>query len=201
MENNEENNKKENGLNGFAKEVTEKIKSGEIKMKPKSYFILGNILTTGGIIISGFLGTLLTSFLIHRYKMLKLAEDTVWQGMKRPDPFTRGRLFLYNFPWWAFIIAILSVVLGIYLMRKFESGYKANFPSLIVLTVFVIVITGILIDKSGIHDMAKRHEPFNKFYPQAPRENMIKGMQNMRNTQNLKPNQMPSKYLINERVR
>jgi cytochrome b subunit of formate dehydrogenase len=185
-----------NGINGFAKELTEKIKSGEIKMRPKAYFVIGNVLAIGGIVISASLGTLLTSFLIHRYKMYKLMETTMFGGIKNPGFLMRGRMFLYNFPWWALLIALASVVGGIYLMRKFESGYKTDFTFLIVLTLFIVVITGIVLDRSGIHDVAMHHKPFDKFYPMQHREDMIRGARNYN-----PPEVGQRMYLLNGRIK
>lgn len=148
------------------KETLAKIKEGNVKIKPKSYFK----------IIKGFIYALLvTLMLIAIYvfniifylptRSLRFAEQA---GIKE---------YLLLFPWPLVIIGALVVTFLIYLYRNYDSGYKKPI-SIIILVVFgsILVISGALAnsnfnqkfeERPGFRRMYEWHE--DNFVPQGQR--------------------------------
>ncbi|MBW6441947.1 hypothetical protein K0B04_03550 [Patescibacteria group bacterium] len=130
----------------------DKILSGEIKMKPKWYFVLGSILSfiglTGSIVAAIFF-TNLTLFLIR----------------KRGPGTGRIITMLDAFPIWIPIIAVGFFVLGIWLLKKYDFSYRKNFL-IIILTLFTaIFISAQIINLLGLNDIWSQRGPMRRLYP------------------------------------
>lgn len=125
----------------------EKIQNDEVKMKPRIYFVIGSIFTLLGLIIS----TLTSIFLI---------------GLVRFSFRSHGKMSQYkidelvsNFPWWTTIFAIFLLLIGIWLIRKYDFSYKINIWYIVFTFVLVIITAGWLIDASGINDHLYHNGP------------------------------------------
>ena len=131
-----------------------KVKSNEISMKPRWYFIMGSLLTIAGLV--GFsIGTVfltnITLFLIRRH-----------------GPMGQWRLqqLLSSFPLWIPVLAILGIVLGIWMLRKYDFSYKKNFWLIILGFIFSVILAAFVIDQLGLNDMWSRQGPMRRFYQQ-----------------------------------
>jgi len=96
------------------KTVMAKVKSGEITMKPRWYFVLGSLSMIGGLVGLTMMATFLTNlifFLIRR---------------RGPMQGWRLQFMLSNFPWWVPILAILGIVLG-FIIAIFLTGFLIDF--------------------------------------------------------------------------
>lgn len=131
--------------------IMEKVLSGEVKMKPRWYFILGSILSfTGlvGLIIGSVFLTNLTLFLIRK------------QG-----PGTgRINMMLDSFPVWIPLLAILFIVLGIWMLKRYDFSYKKNFPKLIITLVIAIILSALTINLLGLNEIWSKRGPMRRFY-------------------------------------
>ncbi len=131
--------------------IMDKVLSGEVKMKPRIYFILGSILSfvgLVGLIIGSVFFTNLTLFLIRK------------QG-----PGT-GRLIqmFESFPLWIPFLALAFLILGIVLLKKFDFSYKSN-PLVIVLTLFIaVLLSATIIDSLGLNEIWSKRGPMRGFY-------------------------------------
>ena len=108
-----------------------KVKSNEISMKPRWYFVMGSLLTMAGLV--GFsIGTVfltnITLFLIRRH-----------------GPMGQWRLqqLLSSFPLWIPVLAILGIVLGIWMLRKYDFSYKKNFWLIILGFIFSVILAAL----------------------------------------------------------
>ncbi|MCM2339325.1 MAG: hypothetical protein NDI62_02615 [Burkholderiales bacterium] len=140
--------------------VMQQINEGKIKMKPRIYFIAGSILTFVGLVFS-----ITTSiFLINLIKFYfrthgKMAEY-------------RFEQMLANFPWWTALFAIVTLLLGIWLIKKYEFSYKKK-PFLIIIGfVLAIIFVGIFVDIAGFNDSiirknGKMKNMMNGYYPKG----------------------------------
>lgn len=122
------------------------VRQGKIKMKPKIYFIIGSILT--------FLGSI-TAFIVSIFlvSLLRFSLRTNW------GPGAQYKLdqMLSNFPWWIIIFTVISLTVGIWLIRKYDFSYKIK-PWVIALGfLLVIIVTGWTIDVLGLNDSLMRH--------------------------------------------
>jgi uncharacterized protein YacL len=127
-------------VKNITENVMEQINQGEIKMKPKTYFIIGSILTFVGLISSIIVSIFL--FGLIRFSLRTHGP----MGNYRFDQ------IISNFPWWTMLLAIGGLFIGILLIRKYDFSYKKN-PLIIMLGfILAIFVAGWLIDISGFND-------------------------------------------------
>ncbi len=128
-----------------------KVLSGEVKMKPRWYFLLGSTLSfigMVGLIIGAVFLTNLTMFLLRKH-----GTGT-------------GRLIqMYDsFPMWIPLLAVVSILIGIWVLKKYDFSYKQNFLTLAVALVIAIVVSAKIIDASGLNDIWAKRGPMKRFY-------------------------------------
>ncbi len=131
-----------------------KVKSNEISMKPRWYFVLGSLLVMVGLVglsIGAIFLTNITLFLLRQH-----------------GPMGQWRLqtMLTSFPLWVPILAIGGIVLGIVLLRKYDFSYKKNFWVIIAGFVISIFLAAFVIDYLGLNDIWSRQGPMRRFYQQ-----------------------------------
>lgn len=124
-----------------------KIHTEKIEMKPRIYFILGSIITLGSLIIS-FISTV---FFLNLIKFLLRSHGPMGQ--------IRLEQLLTSFPWWAPVLAILGLIIGIKLLKEYDFSYKNNFVTIVIGFLIVIIIGVWLIDLSGLNNIWFRQGP------------------------------------------
>lgn len=138
----------------ITKNVMSKIKTKQIKMKPKYYFLFGSLFIffalVSLIIISIFLISLITFSLKSHGPM-----GTI-----------RYQQIISNFPWWAPIIIIIGLVTGIILLKKYDFSYKKNFLFVVTIFISAVLLAGVLIDLLGFDNLWIKRGPMKKFYQQ-----------------------------------
>lgn len=154
-------NKQIEKTHNFANEITNKIHSGELQMKPKVYFVLGSFLSSLGVIVFSVLGTFFVNMIIHRLRIGRVVP------MIREVPFNAKFMFLLRvFPWEYLLLSIGFVILGLYLLRKFDISYKKSYTFLVILFLVTVTLTAVGMDKMGFNERAKRVKHFKKVYGQ-----------------------------------
>jgi len=141
--------------------VMDRIHQGKIKMRPRVYFVIGSLLTFIGLVTS-----MLTSvFLVGLMRF----------SFRSHGPMGEYRLdqLLSNFPWWTAVIAIMGLVIGIWLLRRYDFSYKISFKVIIVGVVSAIIVAGLLIDMTGLNDALLRRGPMQGMMKQYFQENNI----------------------------
>lgn len=135
-----------------------KVKSKEILMKPRWYFVLGSILTLIGLV--GF--SIGAVFLVNVTLFL----------LRRHGPMGQWRLqlMLSSFPWWIPVLAIVGVIVGIWLLKKYDFSYRKNFPLIIAGFILSIVLAAFILDYVGLNDLWSRQGPMRRFYQQIEGE-------------------------------
>ena len=134
------------------KTVMAKVKSNEIVIKPRWYFILGSLLTMGGLVglsIGAIFLTNLTVFLLSRHG---------------PMGQWRLQVLLNSFPLWIPTFAVASTALGIRILRKYDFSYKKNFWVVVMGFILSIILVAILLDYLGLNDIWSRKGPMRGFY-------------------------------------
>lgn len=73
-------------------------------------------------------------------------------SIRQHGPMADVRLqqIISNFPIWAPIVAIFGIIMGIYLLKKYDFSYKKNFYLVIIGIIIALVVTGIVIDKFNL---------------------------------------------------
>jgi len=147
--------------------VMTRIKTEEVTMKPRWYFVVGSVfmllglvsLTVGSIFLSN-----LTLFLL-----------------KQHGPMGQWRLetLLDSFSWWIPALAILGMTIGIMMLRQYDFSYRKNLTLVVLGFLASIIISALLIDHFGLNNLWSQLGPMKKFYQQLENKNTTPGrMQN-----------------------
>lgn len=131
-----------------------KVKSNEISIKPRWYFVAGSLLTIAGLVgfsLGAVFLTNLTLFLLRRHG---------------PMGQWRLEIMLNSFPWWIPVLAIAGLVLGVRLLKKYDFSYKKNFWLIIGGFIVSIILAAFLLDYLGLNDSWSRQGPMRRFYQQ-----------------------------------
>ncbi len=141
--------------------VMDRIHQGKIKMRPRVYFVIGSLLTFIGLVAS-----MLTSvFLVGLMRF----------SFRSHGPMGKYRLeeLLSRFSWWGPVLAILGLVIGIWLLRRYDFSYKINFKAMIFGIVVAIIVAGLVLDMTGLNDVLLRRGPMQGIMRQYFQENNI----------------------------
>ena len=131
-----------------------RIKAGKVHMKPRWYFVLG---TLG--MITGLAGLAIVSVFLISLVSFSLRTHG-------PMGDIRYQQILASFPWWAPVIALVGIIGGLLLLKKFDFSYKKNFLMIIIIFVGSVIIVGLAIDYLGIDSMWARGGMMRGLYQQ-----------------------------------
>ena len=71
----------------------------------------------------------------------------------------RFEQLLSSFPWWAPLMAIIGLIVGIWLLKKYDFSYKNNFVVITIGFLVAVIIGAWLIDLSGLNNIWFRQGP------------------------------------------
>ena len=148
-------------IDNIEKNIMSQIHQGKIKMRPKIYFIAGSILT-----FIGFVSTIIVStFTVGLVKF----------SLRAHGPMSQYKLdqILSNFPWWIFVIGILSLIIGIWIIHRYNFLYKVKPWIVIIVFIFSILVAGWIIDETGINVKLFRQGPMKGFMHNYIQKNTI----------------------------
>jgi len=139
-----EDQKKQEKKFPLTEKILEKIKSHQIKMRPKFYFVLKGILVMAAILIVGVFILFLISFIGFH-----LRASGVWYlpgfGLRALGPYFR------LFPWILIIGSLILIVILEILVRRYSFAWRwPAFYSLLII-ILIACIGGFLIEKSLLH--------------------------------------------------
>lgn len=129
------------------KNIMAQISENEIKMKPRSLFILGSVLTFVGLIAS-----IITSVFIVSIISFLLKEHG-------PMGEYRLALMLESFPWWLPILAVVVLVLGVWFLLRYDFSYRTNYVFIIIGFVLAVIIAGWAINETGLDNVWLKQGP------------------------------------------
>ncbi len=152
-------------LRDISSDVMAQIRQGKLKMHSRWYFILGSLLTIIGLASS----VVVSVFFISLTRFV----------LRTHGPMGTYRLeqLLSSFPWWAPVLAIAGLIIGIKLLRRYDFSYKRKFWTIIIGFIAVIMIAGWIIDATGLNEVWLRHGPMRGILKQYMQENNIKSKQ------------------------
>lgn len=158
--------------------VMGRIHDDKIKMRPKIYFITASILTFSGLVAS-----IITSvFLIGLIRFSLRAHGPMGEY--------RIEYALSSFPLWVPLLAILGLVVGVWLFRRYDFTYKINYKLIIACFVGAVITAGWAVDIMGINDALLKRGPMRGMMEQYLEQgNVMQGqfpMQNRHMKQNIK---------------
>jgi uncharacterized membrane protein len=134
--------------------VMDKIRSGEVKMHSRWYFVLGSIAMILGLASSVVLAAFfvsLTSFALRTHG---------------PMGSYRFQEILASFPWWAPLLAVAGLGLGIWFLRKFDFTHKRSFLPILIVLLLAVILAGVTIDYLGLNDVWMKRGPMRQYWEQ-----------------------------------
>jgi len=153
----------------------EKIHGQHIRMRPKMYYFLGSLLVLSSLVFSVVSSVFLVS--LTRF------------ALKTHGPIGQLRLqqLISSFPWWAPVLAAIGLIVGIWIMRKYDFSYKFNFPLLIVGFILAVVIAGWTIDYLNLDTIWFQQGPMRGIMRQYMQNNGLQPGQGMNTKRNITP--------------
>ncbi|MFA6194611.1 MAG: hypothetical protein WC719_02615 [Patescibacteria group bacterium] len=149
-------------LKNITDSIMGEIRHGKLKMRPKLYFIIGSVL----VFVSLILSTLSSVFLFGLIRFSLRSHGPMGQY--------RFEQLLASFPWWAVVSAILGLIIGLWLIRKYDFSYKINFKIIIIGFAAAIIMAGYLVDAIGLNDVFSRQGCMNRIYGKNNCSHLIK---------------------------
>jgi|GEM_PF-2117768 hypothetical protein len=131
--------------NTIEKNVLEKIQSGEVKMRSKTYFVLKVALLVIVALLVLVTSALLVSFMIFS---LRVSGRLFLLGFGE-----RGLMaFFVTFPWFILIADILFVILFERLLNHFKFAYRTPLVYTIGASALIIILAGFGLDRISFHE-------------------------------------------------
>ncbi|MBU1085833.1 hypothetical protein KKB06_05790, partial [Patescibacteria group bacterium] len=113
------------------KAVMKKIKSQQLKMKPKAYFVLGSMLLGAGIVGVLLITVFLTGTIFFR---LRMGGAMRYLGFGGPGL----RFFVRSLPWKVMGLALVSFLGGSWILKKHDKAYKVGLGWLVLGAVITV---------------------------------------------------------------
>ncbi|MCK4781741.1 hypothetical protein KAS79_02315 [Candidatus Parcubacteria bacterium] len=130
--------------NFIAEKVLDKIKSGEVKMKSRAYFVLRAVLLILGILVLTFFLIYFISFIIFslRASGALFLPKFGFSGMK----------ILFNaLPWLLILIAATLIISLEIFAKRFTFVYRRPIIYSLLVIIIIVAAGSFLIDKTGFH--------------------------------------------------
>lgn len=141
----------------LADRISEQIKSNKVKMKPRGYFLAGSLIL--GIGLAGvitvalfFIGVMVFRFRVHApFEYLRLGS-----GGLTP--------FFHNLPWIPLLISVIGILAGLYMIKRFNIGYRYAFFGVAIGFVVTLAVFGLILDVAGLPEKVQDVQPFQSFF-------------------------------------
>lgn len=136
--------KKENNEKSISQKVVSKIEKGELKMRPKAYFIIKTILIVGLLILAFLLALYFGSLIIF---ILRINDILLFHGMG----FQVIRSILLSFPWYLVFLVFVLVILVEAVAKRFHLIYRKPLIVSLFIILVLVFLSSFLIEKSSLH--------------------------------------------------
>lgn len=137
-------------LDDITKNVMGRINTGQVKMRPKIFFVAGSVLTFSGLTLA-FVSSAFLLSILH----LSLREG--------------GRMRAYRletlqelFHWWIPVAATVALITGLWLLRRYEFSYKKSFLWIVLWFALAVVTASTLFVITGAHEMIVERGPMRE---------------------------------------
>lgn len=124
--------------------ILEQIKKGQVKMRPKIYFVLKTLLIVLGIFVVALFALYLVSFIVFA-----LRASGAWYLSGFGFPGIKASIVLI--PWVLILMALVLIIVLEVLVKRFSFSYRQPiFYSLLGIIIFVF-LGSFVIGKTGLH--------------------------------------------------
>ncbi len=135
--------------------VMNKIKNGEVQMKPQLHYTLIGLVSVSAILVTSITSAYLFSIMFF------------WLRIQTADTMAYGaRIKLANsldsFPSWAFLVAVILLCISIFLAHRYHRIYKYRVSTVAAVLIFCSLLLGLGI---SFFDIGTSHSPRTKNRP------------------------------------
>ena len=154
--------------------VMKQIKSREVKMRPRAYFVLGSMLLGAGVVGVLVLTVFLTGAVFFK---LRMGGAVAYLGLGKLGL----RFFVRSFPWKVVGLALLSFWSGSWMLKKYDKAYKVGMGWLILGAVITVMGLGYFVDKVGVNERLEKTRQLKPIYETRfeGREEMLNNLRKM----------------------
>ncbi len=135
---------KENNEKPISQKVISRIEKGELKMRPKAYFVAKTILIAGLLTLAFLLALYFSSLIIF---VLRMNDILLFHGMG----FQAIRSIVVSFPWYLVLLVIGLVVLVEAVAKRFNFIYRKPLIISLLIILILVFLSSLLIEKSSLH--------------------------------------------------
>ncbi|OGC60537.1 hypothetical protein A3K34_01795 [candidate division WWE3 bacterium RIFOXYC1_FULL_40_10] len=137
--------------------IMNKIRNGQIKMRPKVFFTVGTALLISGTLLAFSFASFMINFISFWIRTSFFQADF---GPQRPFPL----FFIKHFPWGVLLVSITLVIVGINLLTKYELSYRKNLLFLAAGIIVAVILSGMVLDITGINERLEKKPQLKNFY-------------------------------------
>lgn len=145
------------------KNILLKINEDKVNMHSRWFYVFGSVLTAIGI----FIASALTLLSIHLLRF-RLTHPGI--GAARKLDF-----ILNNLPWYLPAIAVIGIIGGYFLLKKYDFSYRKNFSLILIIIILGIIASSYVLDKLGLDNFFARRGYFRQIYMQQQIQNGTQG--------------------------
>ncbi len=135
---------KENNEKPISQKVISRIEKGELKMRPRVYFIAKTILIAGFLALVFLLALYFGSLIIF---VLRINDIFLFHGMG----FQATRNVLLSFPWYLVLLVIGLVILVELIAKRFNFVYRKPLIVSLLIILTLVFLSSFLVEKSSLH--------------------------------------------------
>ncbi len=135
---------KKNSENSITERVVSKIEKGELKMKPRAYFIAKSLLVIGLLALATLLLLYFGSLIVF---VLRVNNILLFHGMG----FQVIRSILLSFPWYLVFLAFVLIILIEIIGRRFQFVYRKPFIVSLLAILLIVTASSFLVEGSSLH--------------------------------------------------
>ena len=124
--------------------ISDRIKKGELNMKPRIYFLLMDIFSYGAVILAVFFSVFFVSFILFTLKI-----SGFWFLLR--FGLLGFKIFIFSFPWLIFLAGLLSLLFIAFIVRNFEFSWKNPLLYTVLAILVLVLISGVATAKTSLH--------------------------------------------------
>jgi hypothetical protein len=137
-------------INSVENEVMAKITAGQVKMHPRAYYTLVTVLSVAVIaILAVALGYLIS--LASLWLRIQKAAGPAYGARQNLTT------LVDNFPWWAVVLAVLTIVALAIVIKRVGAFYKIKLAYLVTAIIVVAAAAGYGLSYTQLPNTFKRH--------------------------------------------
>jgi len=131
-----------------------KIKNGQVKMRPRIYYILVSGLSVVIVVVL----TVVLSYLISLASLWLRIQKAAGPAYGARQNLTT---LVDNFPWWAAVLAVIAVALLVLIIKKIGSFYKIKLAYLALVIIIVAALVGYGLSYTQLPNVFKKRHNQN----------------------------------------